>query len=159
VRRREGDQIGLSLAIRPFLSSGDNLDQMVDVDDAIYNYLSPKLVPTIINAPHHDMVSMSGYENTMEFQDSETVGNNTDHHMQDPENEMAGQNGTTGGLNSHVSPRYEKSEWFSRGADLSVLLEQAGKLSWLDDPGIAVSPNEPDLETFPAINSLPRTKK
>lgn len=46
IKRREGDQIGLSVALQPFIKKPSGEDKTIDVDECLFNFLSPKLPPS-----------------------------------------------------------------------------------------------------------------
>jgi hypothetical protein len=110
---------------------------VIDIDEGLYNFLSPKLLPLTLN---HGLSSQSlhttnnnedGPPLKRSHSDPEVYAHGLDAESEDPKPLL------------EAKTRYVKPEWFQKGFSIDVLLSDAESLNWICDPG-AVNVDDDD---------------
>jgi len=113
-RQRYCDKpIAVAPSLVPFLKEGSTVENAMEVNDGIYNFLSPAiLLPRTENLP----VTNENGTNTTNTNTSTNTTNTT----------------------TQCYNEVEKPSWFLKGADVSTLLKEAEECNWLQDSGQSV---------------------
>lgn len=144
--------------------ASDGTRNYIDVDDALYSFLTPKLLPKLISsktsATSNNSNSISIYQGDNQgisvsvSATPQTCG--TSAHPSAPldpdvrSSAISSSNTVTTSAVASARPaasvNYESTDWFSRGGDLGQLLEGADALNWDEDPGEAANLDEPETD-------------
>lgn len=191
MRLREGSQIGVATVLAPFLRSSvaastsvnsntadlnitgsssaitgnayDGTRGYIDVDDALYSFLTPKLPPTpfasknALSSCNSTVISTNqGEKGGIIVAASEapeicgTFVPSSAHLDRSLQSSTPSRSSSITSVVASARPaapiNYESTDWFSGGGDLGHLLEGAEALNWDDDPGEAANLDEPETD-------------
>jgi len=148
-KRRNDRPVALAQPILSFVKKPTAPGETLDIDDGLYNFLSPRLAP------------ISGSSSNF-YHDSMLTGGLTDSKCPTPlplhpgDHELLDQSGTNmlpsssaHSLDTMFYVDSSKPEWFQRGHNVDQLLKDAEGLNWLQDCG----------SLLPLDNILPIDKK
>lgn len=161
-----GDQnVALAPTLAPFVRKGGGPDDPIDVDDGLYNFLSPKLpIPSLTSSSSLHLYAsaggdgMNGFLNETGFRRSaDSFTSLSDHgHSDMPSFHVKSELSLippieSTGLHSSIPSESfilsvsDKPEWFQRGQSVEDLLKQAEGLDWLMDTGTPCRDDDPLL--------------
>jgi hypothetical protein len=134
-------------------TSIDTHEDIIDIDDGLYNFLSPQLFPVLSQSnidKHTAITQNASFKNNSSFLNSnfpnpmflaglgEVVDNiyaissfDTGDEPNKRSNSLSPTNVATNGVQMFA----EKPEWFLRGHNVDMLLKEAEDLNWLSDCG------------------------
>jgi len=149
--KRRGDR-PIALA-QPFLSYVKRLSapgESLDIDDGLYNFLSPRLVPSSgsSNNFYHDPMSTGSFSGS-KCATPLPIQSDGDHELIDQSGTNMLQSSSAHSLDAMFYVDSSKPEWFQRGHNVDQLLKDAEGLNWLQDCG----------SLLPIDNILPTEKK
>lgn len=149
-KRRSDRPIALAQPILSFVKKPTAPGETLDIDDGLYNFLSPRLMPIAgsSNIFYQDPMlsgSLSGSNSATPL----PIHSDGDHELMGQSGANLLQSSSAHSLDTMFYVDNNKPEWFQRGHNVDQLLKDAEGLNWLQDCG----------SLLPIDNILPVDKK
>lgn len=135
--------MSIALTLQPYLRINANKDNPSDVDDGLYNFLSPRLLPER-SASTTALPDMSGVNVLLsDITGGSTTGTNKSSRNSNSNSKgkssinksnkaPAMDDGSTKSAMRHSTSEYTLPMWYQEGHDVSKLLEEAEMLNWAE---------------------------
>ncbi len=149
-KRRSDRPIALAQPILSFVKKPTAPGETLDIDDGLYNFLSPRLVPITGSSNNfYQDPMLSGSLSDSKCATPLPLHSEGDHELMDQTGANLLQSSSAHSLDTMFYVDNNKPEWFQRGHNVDQLLKDAEGLNWLQDCG----------SLLPIDNILPIDKK